>query len=92
MLVGEFDRQVNAVDGRGETGNEKTALGMGENFVELAAYRALARRVSFALDVGGILKQRQDAAFAVFGESMQVEEFVVGRRGIDFEIAGVDEW
>ncbi len=66
-------------------------LGVGENFVELAANRALAGRVAFALDVGGILKQRQHAVLAVLGEGVQVEKFVVGGRGIDFEIAGVND-
>ena len=64
---------------------------MGENFVELAADGALTGRIALALDVGGILKQREDAGFAVFGEGVQVEEMVVGGRGIDFEIAGVDD-
>src|ERR1700733_538370 len=64
---------------------------MGENLVKLAPHGALTGRVTFALDVGGILKQRQDALFAVFGENVQVEQMVVGRRGIDFEVAGVND-
>ena len=63
---------------------------MGENFVELAADGALAGRVSPALDVGGILKQREHAFFAVLGEGVEVEELVVGGRGIDFEVAGMN--
>jgi hypothetical protein len=66
-------------------------LGVGENFVELPSNRAFAGRVSLALDVGGILKQGQHAVLAVLGESVQVEKFVVGGRGIDFEIAGVND-
>ena len=65
---------------------------MGENFVELAADGALAGRVSLALDVGGILKEREDAFFAVFGEGVQIEKLVVGGSGIDFEIAGVNDY
>ena len=64
---------------------------MGEDFVELAADGALAGRVSFALDVGGILKQGQHALFAVLGEGVQIEKPVVGGGGIDFEIAGMND-
>ena len=91
VLVRQFEGQLDAMDGRREAGDEKPALGAGEDFVELAAHGALAGRVAVALDVGGILKQRQHALFAVFGEGMQIEELVVGGRGIDFEIAGMDD-
>ncbi len=64
---------------------------MGENFVELSSYCTLAGRVAFALNVGGILKEGEDAGFAVFGEGVQIEEMIVGGSGIDFEIAGVDD-
>ena len=84
-------REIDAVNGRRKTRDEKTALGVGEDFVELAANSALAGRVSLALDVGGILKQGEDAVLAVFGEGVQVEKFVVGGSGIDLEIAGVDD-
>ena len=91
VLVRQFDGQLDAVNGRREAGNEEPALGVGENFVKLAAHRALARRVALALDVGRILKQGQHALFAVLGEGVQVEKLVVGGRGIDFEIAGVND-
>ena len=64
---------------------------MSEDFIKLAADRALTRRVSLALDVGRILKQRQHAFLAVLGEGVQVEETVVGRGRIDFEVAGVND-
>ena len=91
VLVGEFHGEVDAVDGTREAGDEEAALGVGEDFVELAADGALAGRVSLALDVGGILKEREHALFAVFGEGVQIEELVVGGRGIDLEIAGVND-
>ena len=86
-----FDRQLDAMNGRGKTGNKQPPLGVGEDFVELAAHGALAGRVSLALDVGGILKQRQHALFAVFGKGVQIEELVVSGSGIDFEIAGMND-
>ena len=64
---------------------------MGEHFVELPPHRALAGRVAFALDVGRILEQRQHAGLAVFGEGVQIEQPVVGGRGIDFEVAGMND-
>ena len=56
VLVGEFDGEVDAVNRTGKTRDKQAALGVGENFVEFAADRALAGCVSLALDVGGILK------------------------------------
>ena len=61
VLAGEFDGELDAVDRRREARDEQAALGVGEDFVKLAADGALAGRVSLALDVGGILKQRQHA-------------------------------
>ena len=65
---------------------------MRKNFVKLAAHGALAGRVAFALNVGGILKQRQHALFAVFGKRVQIEQMIVGGRGIDFEVASVNDY
>src|SRR5450432_731122 len=92
MLEGHLDRQLEAMDGRGETRNKKPPPGMGEYFVELAAYRALTRRVSLSLDVSGILEKCQHALFAIFRERMQVEKSVVRRRGVDFEIPGMNDY
>jgi hypothetical protein len=60
-----------------------------KHLFKLAANRALTRRVAFALDVGGILQQRQYPLFAVLGETVQVEEAVVGGRRVNFEVAGM---
>src|SRR5438067_8383839 len=76
---------------RRKTRDEDAALGAGNDFLELAAHGALAGRVSGALHVGAILKQRQYAFFAVLGEGVQIEEPIVGRCGIYVEIAGVDD-
>ena len=91
VLMGEFDGEVDAVNRTGEARNEEAALGVREDLVELAADGALAGRVSLALDVGGILKKRQHALFAIFGEGVQIEKLVVGGRRIDFEITGMDD-
>ena len=91
VLVGQFDGQPDAVNGRGKAGDEKTPLGMREDFVKFAADGALAGRVALALDVGGILKQRQHALFAVFGKGVQIEKMIVGGSGVDLEIAGMND-
>ena len=75
---------------RREAGDEQPPFGAGKDLIKLAPHRALAGRVAAALDVGRILQQRQHAFFAVLGEGVQIEQPVVGRRGINLEIAGVD--
>ena len=65
---------------------------MGEDFVELAADGAFAGGVSLALDVGGVLKEREDAFLAVFGKGVEIEEFVVRGRGVDLEVPGVNDY
>ena len=91
VLEGLIDRQLDAMDRRREAGDEQPPLGRGEDLLELGAHRALAGRVAVALDVGRILEQRQHALFAVLGEGVQIEEAVVRGRGIDLEVAGVNQ-
>ena len=52
---------------------------------------ALALRIAGPVGVGGVGEQQQDAALAVIGEGVEVEELVVGGGGVDLEIAGVDD-
>ena len=91
VLPRHFHRQLDAMDGGRKTGDEQPPLGVREDFVKLPPHRALARRVALALDVGRVLEQRQHAGLAVLGEGVQIEQPVVGRRGIDFEIAGMND-
>src|SRR5947209_384218 len=91
VLVGHFHRELDAMDGRGKAGDEEALLGRAEDVFKARADSTLARRVPGALDVGGILKEREDAALAVVGEGVQVEEAIVRGRGIDFEISGMDD-
>ncbi len=91
MLVSQFHGQPDAVNGRRKARNEQPPLGVREDFVKLAPHGALAGRVTLALNVGRILKQRQHALLAVFGEGVQVEEMIISGRGIDLEVAGVND-
>ena len=88
----QLDRQTDAVNGRGETRNEKAALSVREDFIKLTAHRALTGGVSLAFDIGRILKQRQHALFSVLSEGVQIEEMIIRGRGIDFEIARMDNY
>lgn len=44
-----------------------------------------------AIDVCGVLKEGEDAALAVVGEGMEIEELAVEGLEVDFEVAGVDD-
>ena len=61
-----------------------------EQILQARTNGPLALRVSGPIDVGRIRQQQQHAALAVFGERVQIEELVVGRRGIDLKIAGMN--
>ncbi len=82
---------LEAVDGGTETGDEEAAFGAVEDVFEAGADGALGIGIAGAVGVGGIGKQEQDAAFAVIGKGVEIEEVVIGGGGIDFEIAGVDD-
>src|SRR5208283_1308320 len=84
-VYGEFD----AVNRRRETGDKKAALGAREYLLEFATHGAFAGRVALALDVGRVLQQGEYAFLAILSETVQVKKPVVGGRGINFEVAGV---
>src|ERR1017187_8831500 len=81
--------ELDAVDRGREAGDEQTPLGADKYLFKLAADRALAGCVALPLDIGGILQQKQHTFFAVLGETVQVEEAVVGGCWVDFEVAGM---
>src|ERR1035441_8130466 len=83
------DGELDAVDRGREAGDEQAPLGADKYLFKLAADRALAGCVALPLDIGGILQQKQHTFFAVLGETVQVEEAVVGGCWVDFEVAGM---
>jgi len=87
----QLDSQLDAMDGGGKTGDEQPPLGAGEHLIKLASHSPLTRRVSFALDVGRILKQRQNSLFAIFRERVQVEHLVVRGGRVNLEVARVNQ-
>src|ERR1700724_3110881 len=81
------------MDRRREAGDKDALLGAGKDFVEPAAYGAFAGGVSPALNIGGVLKQGQHAAFfAIFRKGMQVKQAVISRRGVYLEVASMDDY
>ncbi len=91
VLLRQFQRDAQAIDGGGEAGEEEAALRAREDLVQPRAHGPLARRVAGAVDVGGILQQGKDPALAVFGKAGQVEGVAVRRREIDLEVAGMND-
>src|SRR5260370_41131173 len=88
VLPRHVDGQLDAVNRRREARDEQTPFGADKYLFELAVDSTLARRVALALDVGGILQERQYSLFAVLGETVQIEEAIVRGRRVGPEIAG----
>ena len=47
--------------------------------------------VALSLDVRRILEKREHTFFAIFGKGVEVKQFVIGGRGVNFEIARVND-
>ncbi len=91
VLLREIQNLLQAVDRRAEAGDHQAARRAHEQIFQARADGAFAFGVAGAVDVGRIRHQQQHAALAVFGQSVEIEELVVGGRGVDFVIAGVDD-
>ncbi len=86
----QIEHELDAVDGGAEAGDHHAALGPVENLFHARADGALTLGEAGAVGVGGIGEQQQDAALAVVGERVEIEQLVIGGSGIDLEIAGVN--
>jgi hypothetical protein len=91
VLVGEVHRDPDAVDGGGEAREEETLLGGSEDVVETGDDGLFAGGEAGAVNVGGVLKEEEDALLAEVGEGLEIEGVAVGRGEIDLEVAGVDD-
>ena len=87
----EIEDQLQAVNRGAEAGDEQAAFGAVENVFQARAHGALGIGIAGPVGIGGIGEQQQHAALAVIGQRVQIEQFVVGGGGVDFEIAGVDD-
>ena len=79
------------MDRGAETGDHHAAVGAVENLLHAGTDRALGLGVPRLVRVGGIGEQQQHAPFAVVGQRVQVEQFVIDGSGIHLVIAGVDD-
>ena len=91
VIGGKIQNLLQTVDGRAEARNHQALLGAVEDVFQARPHGAFAFRIARAVDVGGIRHQQQYAALAVFGQRVQIEQLVVGGRGVHFEIAGVND-
>src|SRR5579864_3092533 len=91
VIISKLDGQLDAMNARGEARDEEPLVDTCKDFIKLAAHGALAGCIAGALDIRGVLKQGKHALFAILGEAVQVEETIVGGRGVNFEIAGVND-
>ena len=91
VLLGQIEHQLDAVNRRAEAGDHQAPLGAVEDLFHARTHGAFGFGVARPVGIGGIRQQQQHAALAVFGQGVQIEQLVIGGRGIHFEIAGVDD-
>src|ERR1043166_2852605 len=82
---------LDARDIRRKRRDEDLSMAALEDRLEIPPDLALGRRVAFALDVGRVGKQQQDAFLSVGGELLKVEVLAAHRRLVDLEVAGVND-
>ena len=88
---GGVQHLLDAVDVAGEGGDDDALLAAGELPLERGAHGALAHGIAGALHVGGVRQQRQHALLAQLAEPRQIDDLAVDGRGVDLEVAGVDD-
>ena len=81
---------LNAVDIGGKGGDDDALLAAGEQPLEGLAHNGFAHRIARTLHIGGVGQQRQHALLAQFAEAAQIDHLAVDGRGVDLEVAGVD--
>ena len=78
-LVRKIENQLQAVNRRTEAGNEQPVLRPVENVFQARTHGAFGIRIARPVRIGRIGKQQQNAALAVIGQRVQIEQLVVGR-------------
>ena len=88
---GDVDDLLNALNRRGEAGENHAARRRAAEFFDARHDGALRRRVARALDVGAVAEKREHAFAAVPRKGVQIERRAVDGRLINLEIAGVND-
>ena len=91
VLVSQVHRDADAMDGRGEAGEEQLLFRCSEDVVEAGNDSLFAGSEAGAVNVGGVLQQAKHALLAEIGERLQIEGVAVGRGQVDLEVAGVED-
>ena len=86
-----FEDLLDAVDVRGEGGDDDASLVVVEDAVEGRGQRAFARRIAGAFGVRGVAQQQPDPLLAEFGEATQVDRRRADGGEVDLEVPGVDD-
>ena len=73
----------------GECGDDYSLFRIGEHFIQLVPYRALRRRITFALGIGTVAHEKKNSFFCRGSNTGDVEQLTVDRREVEFEVAGV---
>ncbi len=87
----EVENLLQTMNGGTEAGDHQPARRADEQVLQPRPHRPFAFCIPGTVHVGRIRQQQQHPALAIFGQRVQIEQFIVGGRGIDFEIPGVDD-
>ena len=85
------DHLLDAVNRAGKARDHHAFRGGAEKLFEPHHHRSLGRRKTGPLHVGAVAEERQNPFRSVARESMQVERLAIHRRGVDFEVPGVND-
>ena len=79
------------MDVAGEGGDDDALGAAGELPYERGAHGLFTQGVAGTLHIGGVGKQRQNALLTQLAEAGQVDDLAVDGRGVDLEVAGVND-
>ena len=91
VFLREIQNLLEPVNGAAEASDDQAPRRADEQIFQARTDGSLAFGVAGAVDVGRIRHEQQHAFFAVGGEGVQIEQLVIGGRGIDLEIAGMND-
>ena len=82
---------LNAVDIGGECRDDDALVTAAENVVERFADLAFRHGKAGTFGIGGFAEHGENALFAEFAETGQVDDIALDRREVDFEVASADD-
>ena len=73
VFIRQIENLLKPMNGTAEAGDDQPALTADEQLFKTGPHRPLAFRIAGPIHIGRIRHQQQDAAFAVFGERVEIE-------------------